>query len=146
MINLPHGCSRSKLCVTPSNWESCKSIQARKKWYIHYRFYDPAYREVPKYRTGKLVILKGMNRFKTIAERRAATRKLIENEEKLLAQGYNPITGDIKPDDTESAIISSYMSFIDAMWEAVGFLDLNKSTMSNIKGRTLTSSQKTVSI
>lgn len=65
----------------------------QKAWYIQYYFHDPKFREDPKYKYGKLVIIKGMNKFKTLGERREATAKLIENELALLRNdGYNPIT------------------------------------------------------
>jgi hypothetical protein len=46
-----------------------------------------------RYKNGKLVRLKGMNRFKDISERRSYTRQLITQELTRLKSGYNPIFG-----------------------------------------------------
>lgn len=87
MLMLPKGCHISGIKVHPKNWlqigASCKI-----DWYVHYRFYDPQH---PK---PKLRVIKGMNDWKTIVERRMQTKIIIEKELQLLIDyGFNPITG-----------------------------------------------------
>ncbi|HEX8576998.1 MAG TPA: hypothetical protein VF677_11955 [Flavobacterium sp.] len=86
-ISLPNGCSMSTPAVNPSNWKSCTKSALKKDWYISYYFYDP---EFPK---PKQVIVKGMNDYKTIDDRRNATKIILDNEiESLKVKGYNPYT------------------------------------------------------
>lgn len=87
MLSLPNGCRCSKLSVFPKNWEKGKP-DLSKPWYITYRFYDP---NRPK---PKQVLIKGMNVFADLAERRSATALLLSNEKDLLfKKGYNPFVG-----------------------------------------------------
>ena len=92
MLTLPNGCSCSKISVHPKNWEKVNpDISA--DWYIHYRFYDPR-QEKPKQ-----VVIKGMNVYKTLPERRSATKALLDNEkDMLLNQGYNPFLKQLIPE------------------------------------------------
>lgn len=90
MLYLANGCYSSDLKVFPGNWKYPKA-SLKKKWYIHYRFYDPNQKtEFPK---GKQVMLQGMNRFKTLQEKQDFTRDLLQKELlKLQVEAYNPIT------------------------------------------------------
>lgn len=91
MKDLFHNCSRSRITVSPSNWNTVKA-SVKIKWRITYRFYDPLRRE--KYKKGLQVSIKGMNRYETLKERQTITKKLIETESyRLDVQGWNPITG-----------------------------------------------------
>ena len=86
-ISLPNGCSMSTPSVNPSNWKSCNKSALKKDWYICYYFYDV---EFPK---PKQVIVKGMNEYKSVDDRRNATKVLLENELHSLKElGYNPNT------------------------------------------------------
>jgi hypothetical protein len=67
MISLPHGCNCSELSVNPKNWKTCKASALAHNWYIQYYFYDTAVKKK------KFVVIKGMNRFKILDERREAT-------------------------------------------------------------------------
>lgn len=92
MINLPFSCSCSELKVYPNNWLN-KNSSVKKDWYIFYRFYDPNYRSDPKFKYGKLVVIKRMNQFKSVQERQASTHLIIDQElDKLKNKAYNPIT------------------------------------------------------
>jgi integrase len=82
-IHVLNGCSHSKLSVNPKNWET-KSAKTNLDWFITYRFYDPSF---PK---PKLVMLKGMNSYKSLADRQIETIRLIKQELESLADGYNP--------------------------------------------------------
>jgi len=91
---LPNNCNCSKPSVYPSDWKTCTKASIKKKWYIQYYFRDPEFSERWKY--GKLIIVKaGVNEFKTLSERRAAIKALLEDEEIRLKQGWNPITNKI---------------------------------------------------
>lgn len=92
MILLPFECYCSELKVHPKNWQSSK-VSMKKDWYVYYRFYDPIFKENPRYKKGKLVVIKGMNLLKTLPERQKETKVLIEQEiNKLRDRTYNPIT------------------------------------------------------
>lgn len=92
MIKLPFECYCTELKVNPKNWQTPRCT-LKKDWFVFYRFYDPTYRENTKFKKGKLVILKGMNQFKTIPDRQTETKKIIERElGKLKNEAYNPIT------------------------------------------------------
>jgi integrase len=126
MLSLPNGCSCSKISVHPKTWKKGRH-DLSKDWYIHYRFYDPSASKP------KQVIIKGMNTFKDLAQRREATQTLLDTETDLLInQGYNPISGRIiKPVITDSDIDTS-TPFIPALWMAHKVLDKAPSTKSDI--------------
>ena len=102
MEQLPNGCRCSEILVTPTNWKKT-GASVKKDWRIYYTFYDPS--EKVKYPHGKQKVVKGMNKCKTLAERRAETAEIISAEKQLLRDGYNPIknaimhpkTSDIEP-------------------------------------------------
>jgi hypothetical protein len=89
MIQLPNDCFVSDLKVNPKNWNTTKASN-KKNWFIYYRFYIPNYKQ-SNYPKGKLVILKGMNHFKDIEERRHQTLEIIKTELGKLKNGFNPI-------------------------------------------------------
>lgn len=92
MHSLPNGCSCSQIQVHPKNWES-SAAPLKKRWYIYYRFYDPNFRSNPKFKKGKLKMIESMNKYRTLAERQAAVRIILEDEWDLLKNAsYNPIT------------------------------------------------------
>ena len=92
MITLPFSCHCTELNVYPNNW-TCKNASLKKSWYVYYRFYDPNFRDNPKFKTGKLVIIKRMNQFKTVSGRQESAKLIIEQElDKLRNNAYNPIT------------------------------------------------------
>ena len=76
----------SEITVTPANWKTgTKSDLLTKDWIISYYFYSDL---APK---GKQIRIKGMNRAKTLEEKRNLTKQLVENEKNLLLSGYDPI-------------------------------------------------------
>lgn len=85
MIVLPNNCSCSNPSVFPKNWKTV-AASINIDWRIQYYFKDPEH-------GSKLIVVKGMNRFKTIADRRAVTKVLLESELGQLKEGYNPIKG-----------------------------------------------------
>ncbi len=133
MILLPHGCSCSQPSVTPKNWEKGPKSLMNRHWRIHYYFRDPEFKD--QYPYGKLITIKGMNKYKTIEERRAATKILIEEELYVLqAEGYNPITK--KNNGTDIVVeydISPETLILIAIEEAKKKIQAAKSTQSDLK-------------
>ena len=117
MITLPNGCNCSEITVTPKDWKTCKVSAMARNWHIQYYFYDTALKK------RKFVLVKGMNRFKTLNERRDATLQLIENElYQLKEKGFNPITGIFFKEMIGG--IDPKIGFIDALRKAYDLLKL----------------------
>src|SRR5687767_8787172 len=117
MIQLKNGCYCSTLKVNPNNWYK-PNIGITKDWFIYYRFYDPLYKANPKYKKGKLVILKGMNHLKTCSTRSERTKELIVEETRRLCDlHYNPITGCLTEKQDSVFLIQSHTSFVKALKE-----------------------------
>ena len=90
-IRLKNGCSCSTPSVHPTGWER-KNASVKKPWYIHFRFYDPAFRD--RYPDGFQKKIKRMNEYCTLEERQDATRVLLDGLLDLLKnRDYNPVTG-----------------------------------------------------
>jgi len=132
MQSLLNGCSRSKISVIPTNWNT-KKAPLTSEWRIYYRFYDPAFKDTPSW--GKLIPIKGMNKFKTLEERQSATRALLNTELELLdKRGFNPITKQypVRPDDSVHEI-SPDLPFILAMRAAMKKMTVGKGTLVDIE-------------
>ncbi|MFY0481685.1 hypothetical protein ACI6PS_03695 [Flavobacterium sp. PLA-1-15] len=87
-ILLPNGCSCSTPSVNPKNWKTCNKSALQKDWQIQYYFYDP---EFPKPK--RPIVVKGMNSYHDLKERREITQALLDDELKALKElGYNPYT------------------------------------------------------
>ncbi len=93
-IRLPNNCSFSQPAINPQNWQT-KKAKVSENWYIKYRFFDP------RYKTPKQIMIKGMNRFKVLAERQAETQRLLDAELKALQEGYNPFEKNTRPSSTD---------------------------------------------
>lgn len=133
MNQLPFSCYCSDLKVHPKNWQSPK-VSLKKDWYVYYRFYDPAFKDIPKFKKGKLVIIKGMNQFKTITERQIDTQLTLTNEMvRLKNNAFNPITSK----DTNTIIlhkdIESSASFNIALALAEKRISASPSTKRDLK-------------
>ncbi|WP_290683771.1 site-specific integrase [Kordia sp.] len=136
MIYLPHNCSCSELKVNPKNWKTTiKKSDLKKKWYIQYYFRDPVFSK--KYPYGKEVKVRGMNKYKSLEDRRQATKDLIENEIYMLKiEGFNPITGEFKGMENftdNEVIIDSETLICEAVETAFNNLEGEKSTLSGVK-------------
>lgn len=87
-ILLPNGCYCSEPRISPQSAYN-RNASTREDWCIQYRFYDPG-----NTKDGKIipyqVVFKGMNEYKSLADRRAVCKQLIENELQNLRSGYNP--------------------------------------------------------
>ena len=117
MSSLPQNFNCSELTVHPKGWKYCKASALAHKGYIQYHFYDSALKK------RKFVILKGMNSFRTLDERREATKQLIENELHLLMEkGYNPITGKFAP--FKDNYIEATTPFVEALRKAFDLMKL----------------------
>lgn len=135
MIILPEGCYCSNLSVHPKDWQNA-GASIKSDWYIHYRFYDPTVRAKNGKINPKMVIIKGMNAFKTLTERRDAVNLLIKQELVMLRQeGYNPIT---KKYMIEQEVIQyeidPEMPFIKALEKSAERLEITKNVRKDMKG------------
>ena len=73
MLQLINNCRVGKISVSPNNWQTSKYDDTLKK--------------------SKKVIIKGMNNYKTLSEKRDAVKILIEDELDLIQnKGYNRIS------------------------------------------------------
>jgi integrase len=116
MIQLPFSCKCTELKVYPNNW-TYKKASLKKEWYIYYRFYDPNFKANPKFKNGKLIVIKRMNGFKAILDRQEATRQIIREElERLIKRAYNPITSKNRIDEQNCIGITPSTAFLDALY------------------------------
>jgi integrase len=123
-IQLPNGCSRSAISVTPQNWKSLKKCSA--PWRIHYRFYDPT-RPAPKQ-----VKIMTMNKFKDIGQRKHATELEIDTLEQILAAGYNPFLRKVIEVREVKYEIDAHTLFIPALRGALARVALEEKTRKEI--------------
>lgn len=131
MLQLPNGCSCSTPSVFPSNW---KTVAASVKcdWRIQYYFRDPNFKD--RWPNGKPVVVKRMNRFKTVDERRSITKTLLEYETNNLKNGYNPILKKLIVEVSGPTFeIERHTPFMQAIRMAFKKLRLSESSISNIK-------------
>lgn len=139
MLLLPNDCSCSKdgPAVIPKNWKS-KTARTDIDWCIHYRFYDPRFKDDPKLKGVKQVSISGMNHLKDLAQRRDLTRRLLENEMDLLKnRGYNPITKTIQEpvtdDEFADYIVHPRTGFIEALNAGIDQMTSEKDTKRDAK-------------
>lgn len=134
MIILPNGCSCSDLTVHPKNWKTL-SASVKSEWYVQYRFYDPKFRNDPRFKKGMLRIVKsGVNFLKTREERRNTIEKIIAVELDLLKnEGYNPITKEFNPPVFNVFEIAPSTTLPNALRLAYDKMQKSKEVMSNIK-------------
>lgn len=133
MIKLPFECYCSELKVHPKNWQLPRA-SLKKDWYVYYRFYDPTFIDNPKFKKGKLVIIKGMNQFKTIEERQADTKLIIEEEiGRLKNKAYNPITSKNMKVVLSQLDIEPSTSFIAALTMVEKRISASVSTKRDLK-------------
>ncbi len=120
-ILLKNGCSISEPSVYPKNWtEPGTSIE--KDWRIQYYFHDPEYQE--RWPRGKFCIVKGMNEYRTLHERRAITKSILQDEIEELKSGWNPVRKVFMVDERlERGLLHPDLPFIDAFRLAVKKLD-----------------------
>lgn len=135
MLQLPHGCRCSKLSIHPNNWKSDGPSLLKQDWYIQYYFYDPAFQDNSKPRSGKLVIVKGgINRFKTLTERRGIVPIVLADIEEMLLNGFNPITKSTVPPQMENpSEVSASTPLFEALWFAHGNLRKDPHTLTCMK-------------
>ena len=132
MILLPYGCCCSPLKVHPKNWQT-STVSVKKGWYIFYRFYDPVFKDSPRYKKGKLVCIKRMNFCKSREERQVETQLLIDQELiKLKETAYNPITGK-SMHIQESFEIEPFTPFIEALTKAEQRIQVAPSTRRDLR-------------
>lgn len=128
-ILLPNKCSMSNPSVFPKNWKSGGQSLIKTDWRIQYYFYDP---EHP--RKKKLCIVKGMNSYKDLKERRDATMILLENEIETNLRGYNPILKKfIVNEDFKNAELHQDLPFITALEIARRKMQVSESQHKQLK-------------
>jgi hypothetical protein len=133
MIILPFGCSCSTLSVSPKNWKS-KNASVKKTWFVFYRFYDPTFKDNPKYKEGKLVIFKGFNHIKDLVARQNEVRIRIDKEiSKLKETAYNPILGREIGINHQTYDIEPTTPFIEALTLAEKRIKASPSTKRDLK-------------
>lgn len=132
MLKLPNGCSCSNPSVYPDNWNK-SGASIKKDWYIQYYFTDPLFKE--RWPNGKYTIVKGgVNKFKTLLERRYAIEVL--KKELLYAlqhEGYNPITKKFVTPAVLEYEISPDTPFLVALRKAREKLNVVEETKDDIK-------------
>lgn len=132
MINLPHNCSCSEPSIFPSNWNEA-GASLKVKWKVQFYFYDPGNPD-PKKRKKFCPLKGGVNKFKTLQERRTAISILLD--ETLIAlkqEGWNPITGEFTK-ATPPGELGPDTPFFDALRGALKNLSHVKTTIKNIQG------------
>lgn len=119
-IMLPNECSMSTPSVYPKDWKSGGKILLNEHWRIQYYFYDPN-------KGRKLIVVKGMNQYHTLTERRAITKALLDDEVLQNSKGYNPFLKRYVYDRREYEDLHEEMYFVDAFRAA-----LDKLTVSDV--------------
>lgn len=128
MIQLANGNRYSGISVTPKNWKTA-SASLKTNWHISYRYYSKE-NSKPKH----VKIKGGINRFKTLEERRAAIKQLMQNEIDLIEKkGYNPFYNVIDTKTGSDYIISPDCGLMESLKQASERLKLRPSTQSDIK-------------
>jgi len=133
IIHLPEGCHINYPSVHPLNWLK-KGASIKQDWYINYRFHDPKYSNNQRLKYGLQRSMRGMNSEKTLEKRRQATRVIIEDEIKLLKDGYNPITGKtISKLSSLNFELSPNTPFVKALWKAVDKIKVSPNYLIDVK-------------
>ncbi len=117
------GCYFTEIKVVPSNWKDTGKSKpsTEKDWYFYYRFYDPTVKDAAGKVKPMLVIGRGMNKFKNLAERQNITEALVKDELKhLTVDGFNPITSSYMIEQAEEfeGEIDPDTPFIEALEKA----------------------------
>ena len=112
-IILPNGCSMSTPSVNPKNWRTGGVALIKKSWQIQYYFYSP------ENDNGKLIVVKGMNEYKDLRERRAVTKVLIENEIEENKRGYDRFKKTYVRDTSLDVELNPFLDFITAFRLAI---------------------------
>lgn len=129
---LINGCSMSTPSVYPPNWKEGGKELLEVDWRIQYYFHDPEYNE--RWPKGKLCIVKGMNEFKTLEDRRAVTNAIIDSELKNLNEGWNPITKTMMVDDSiDYSELNPELPFIKAFYLALDKLSCTDRHRNEVK-------------
>ena len=111
-IFLPNGCSMSTPSVNPTNWKTGGVSLLKKAWRIQYYFYPEDGSKA------KLIVVKGMNEYNDLIDRRRATKAIIEGDIEALKMGYNPILRKYNNLNKNSEL-HPYLDFISAFRIAI---------------------------
>lgn len=111
-ILLPNRCEMSTPSVNPSNWKTGGKALINKNWRVQYYFFDPNFKD--KYPSGKLIVVKGMNQFKDLNDRKDATQSIIDDELYQNQKGYNPILNRYTEVANLDSELNEHLPFIEA--------------------------------
>lgn len=132
-ILLQNGCSMSTPSVYPKDWKTGGLQLLKKDWRVQYYFYDPQFEKKHPY--GKLIVVKGMNSYKTVPERRAATKIILQDEIDKIREGYNPITKRYSIENLpEDGTLHPDLYFVDAFYLALKNFNYTQRHVRNVKG------------
>jgi integrase len=138
MVTTFFDCYFTEIKVVPATWKETGKAKPSldKDWYFYYRFYDPTVKDKAGKIKPLLVIGKGMNKFKSLSDRRSYTEALIKDEVKhLTIDGFNPITSSymIEQEDPFEGEIDPDTPFIEALKKAKDLLNCGERTRIDIK-------------
>lgn len=132
LLNLPNGCYTGKISVHPKNWKRI-GASLNVDWYIYYRFHDPALKHIKEYKYGYLVLFRGMNDERDLAERRLLVQDLIDVEKKNLIKGWHPIQRVFKRPPDYNKDINPDTPFIAALTYGLSKVKAVKGTLTDMK-------------
>lgn len=119
--------------VYPKEWKTGGLQLLKKDWRVQYYFYDPQFEKKHPY--GKLIVVKGMNSYKTVPERRAATKIILQDEIDKIREGYNPITKRYSIENLpEDGTLHPDLYFVDAFYLALKNFNYTQRHVRNVKG------------
>lgn len=101
---------------------SLREPSLKKRWYVYYYFRDPSTGQMSKQ---PFKVYKGLNRLKTVSERKAAGKMLVNVTKRLLSENYNPYELNSARKDTKD-IISVRMAFEEALENKRNYKNKNK--------------------
>ena len=136
MKSLPFDCSCTDVWVSPENWQTITGKKAISvNWYVQCIFYDPLFKE--KYPKG-FPFRKKLNKFKTVEERKAAAKYLLDEIPKLFEEkGFNPITKKLMIEPVIEPQLNSELGpetpFLDALDFVYEKLDVADTTNNDIR-------------
>ncbi|TXN36901.1 tyrosine-type recombinase/integrase [Flagellimonas hymeniacidonis] len=93
----------------------------KKRWYVYYYFRDPSTGQMSKQ---PFKVYKGLNRLKTVSQRKAAGKMLVNVTKRLLSENYNPYDLNSASKNAKD-IISVRMAFEGALENKRNYLKPN---------------------
>lgn len=127
-----NGCYYTQPSIYPKDWKTGGLKSLELTWKIQYYFFDPSYEN--KYPYGKSIIVKGMNEFKSLSERREATQIILKDEIHYLDRGYNKFTNEYMVDrNLKYGLLHPHLKHIDAFRIALEKIQASKNHKNEIR-------------